>query len=173
MSALERTPDGKVVVTGVSAAVATRLAGLVSTNGKLLAKDVLDDARDARSPLHDYFQWDDTAAAEAYRLSQATALIRRVKVTILDDSNPEPVRVQVRYYTAEKDVLPPAVAAGADEDEGSGSGAYISIERIVGNSAYESNLIESMRRDIQRIKAKYSNTTLLLRVWREEFPNAA
>ena len=52
-------------------------------NGMLLAEDVLEAARDPESPLHPYFQWDDSAAAEAYRLSQASELIRRVKIEVV------------------------------------------------------------------------------------------
>jgi hypothetical protein len=46
--------------------------------GELTPKDVVDDARNPNSPLHSYFEWDDGAAAEHYRLSQARGLIRAV-----------------------------------------------------------------------------------------------
>ncbi|MFG1260019.1 hypothetical protein V5F79_22085 [Xanthobacter flavus] len=46
--------------------------------GELTPKDVVDDARNPNSPLHCYFEWDDSAAAEHYRLSQARGLIRAV-----------------------------------------------------------------------------------------------
>jgi hypothetical protein len=41
---------------------------------------VVDAARNRKSPLHPHFEWDDTAAAEAYRLDQARNLIRIVRV---------------------------------------------------------------------------------------------
>lgn len=46
----------------------------------LLAQDVVNDARSPKSPLHRYFLWDDTAAAEQHRLHQARALIRSIEV---------------------------------------------------------------------------------------------
>lgn len=46
--------------------------------GELTPQDVVDDARSHNSPLHSFFEWDDSAAAEQYRLDQARGLIRSV-----------------------------------------------------------------------------------------------
>jgi hypothetical protein len=46
--------------------------------GELTPEDILADARNDNSPLHSFFEWDDTAAAEQYRLQQARGLIRSV-----------------------------------------------------------------------------------------------
>jgi hypothetical protein len=56
--------------------------------GELTPKDVVDDARNDNSPLHSYFEWDDGAAAEAYRLSQARGLIRTVVAIYTHDDRP-------------------------------------------------------------------------------------
>jgi hypothetical protein len=44
--------------------------------------DVVAAARDTRSPLNGFFQWDDSKAAAEYRLSQARSLIQRVRIVI-------------------------------------------------------------------------------------------
>lgn len=49
-------------------------------HGRLTAHIVLDEARDPAHPLHGRFTWDDSVAAERYRLSQARDLIRTVKI---------------------------------------------------------------------------------------------
>lgn len=46
--------------------------------GELTPEDILEDARNDNSPLHSFFEWDDSAAAEQYRLQQARGLIRSV-----------------------------------------------------------------------------------------------
>lgn len=56
--------------------------------GELTPNDVLKDARHNNSPLHGYFEWDDTAAAEEYRLSQARGLIRSVVAIYVSDGKP-------------------------------------------------------------------------------------
>lgn len=48
--------------------------------GKLTPSAVVDAARDKKSALHPFFEWDDVTAAEAYRLDQARSLIRVVRV---------------------------------------------------------------------------------------------
>jgi hypothetical protein len=67
--------------------------------GRLLPGDVVERARDEDSPLHSHFEWDDGQAAEKYRLHQARALIRTVKlmVTVHD------VPVSVAYYVRDPD----------------------------------------------------------------------
>lgn len=54
----------------------------LARRGRLTPEDVLAAARDKSSPLHDSFEWDDDAAAHAYRLDQARGLIRRVRVFV-------------------------------------------------------------------------------------------
>jgi hypothetical protein len=58
-------------------------------NGHLLPKYVVDDARKPSSPLHDAFTWDDTEAADQYRLVQARYLIRHIVVVISEKNEPE------------------------------------------------------------------------------------
>jgi hypothetical protein len=55
---------------------------LESRSGKLTPLQVLEAARPEESPLHDFFEWDDSAAAEAYRIDQARELIRRVRIEV-------------------------------------------------------------------------------------------
>lgn len=76
-----------------------------ANNGQLDAKSVVDAARKKRSPLHRYFEWDDTAAAEKYRVEQAGHLIRSVVTIIEGEEDKDPIRAYVniikdedRYY---------------------------------------------------------------------------
>lgn len=52
----------------------------VRNDGVLRPDDVVKDARNESSPLHSFFTWDDTEAANQFRLDQARTLIRNVKV---------------------------------------------------------------------------------------------
>ena len=47
-------------------------------HGELTPSDVLADAKNPNSPLHSFFEWSDTKAAQEYRLHQARGLIRAV-----------------------------------------------------------------------------------------------
>lgn len=63
-------------------------------DGRLMPADVVKAARDEDSPLHSSFEWDDTEAAQKYRLHQARALIRTVKLMVTVREVP----VSVPYY---------------------------------------------------------------------------
>ena len=51
-----------------------------ANGGMLYACDVVNSARDESSPLHPFFEWDDSLAAEQHRLGQARKLITSVVV---------------------------------------------------------------------------------------------
>lgn len=63
--------------------------------GELTPQDILDDARHDNSPLHSFFEWDDSAAAEHYRLQQARGLIRAVVAVYAREDKPA---VRTRAY---------------------------------------------------------------------------
>lgn len=63
--------------------------------GELTPEDVLSDARNHNSPLHSFFEWDDTAAAHQHRLNQARGLIRAVVAVYVREDQPA---VRARAY---------------------------------------------------------------------------
>lgn len=65
--------------------------------GELTPQDILDDARNGNSPLHSFFEWNDSAAAEQHRLAQARGLIRSV-VAIY--TSPDKPAVRQRAYVS-------------------------------------------------------------------------
>jgi len=80
--------------------------------GEYTAHQILDVARPKKSPIHWFFEWDDTKAAEAYRLMQAASLIVRISVVVNDEPLPAAMRLKVeedgdkeataKYYTEER-----------------------------------------------------------------------
>ncbi len=69
--------------------------------GELTPEVVLDDAKHDNSPLHSFFEWDDTAAAQEHRLKQARGLIRAVVAVYVQDDKPA-VRQRAYVHIAEK-----------------------------------------------------------------------
>ena len=58
-------------------------------NGRLKPPDVIEDARNRRSPMHPAFEWSDPLAAQKYRLDQARALIRCVQLVEVNGKGDE------------------------------------------------------------------------------------
>lgn len=72
-------------------AIKEELEALV-VDGALDPERVVEAARNPNSSMHKQFDWDDSTAAHEHRLSQARALIKRVKVNVIRTDN-EVVRV--------------------------------------------------------------------------------
>lgn len=67
--------------------IEARLAKICSLNrGRLTPDAVVADAKSPESPLHDQFEWDDSAAANQYRLDQARSLIRTMRIEVTTES---------------------------------------------------------------------------------------
>ncbi|MFC2252507.1 hypothetical protein ACETRX_22920 [Labrys portucalensis] len=69
--------------------------------GELTPEDVVNDARNNNSPLHSFFEWNDGAAAEQYRLQQARGLIRAVVAVYVRDDKPA-ARMRAYVHIPEK-----------------------------------------------------------------------
>jgi len=73
----------------------TQLQQVYDQYGTLTPALVVQTARDPDHPLHARFEWDDTVAAEKYRLTQGGELIRSIKWGYRDDRGEYK---DVRYY---------------------------------------------------------------------------
>ena len=87
------------------AAVAGRIQALASLNGRYpTARDVLEDGRNKDAPHHAIFTWDDSIAAEQYRLVQAGEIIRAIVIVRTDMIEPKkPVRAFVHVTPPEEE----------------------------------------------------------------------
>lgn len=108
----------------------SQLQQIYDAHQRLTPQIVVDEARDEGHPLHDRFEWNDKAAAEAHRLDQARRLIRSVRVVYREADEKEAART-VRAYHAIRD------------DEGT---SYRPVEEVVENPF----LTELLKRDMQR-----------------------
>lgn len=78
--------------------VEAELARIYAKYGRVDAEILLNEATPKASPIHQYFEWDDSEAAHRYRLQQATAMIIASKFVVFLNER-------------EKSSLPDAVAA--------------------------------------------------------------
>lgn len=144
-----------VVKAQSKAVIAKELRALAAQNaGALLPEHVVDAARDETSPLHKYFEWEDSAAADAWRLMQARGLIARVKVQIMRQETPrDEVRtIQVREFKS----LPSSRYAKK---------GYESISDILADPDKREELVEQARAEFRRLRQRYEGVTELAQVW--------
>lgn len=86
---------------GDAQAVGKELERIADVSGELEPHAVVDAARSEASPLHDYFEWDDSEAAEQYRQHQARHLIRSIRVVCVAGEEPPTTKIKVKIADAE------------------------------------------------------------------------
>jgi len=64
-------------------------------NGIIQPVIVVEKARDVKNPLHSCFEWDNSKAAEAFRLEQARGLIRTYVTVFSEETHPQDVFVSL------------------------------------------------------------------------------
>jgi hypothetical protein len=87
----------------------------IRCGGKLVPDDVVAEARNPRSPLHQHFEWDDSEAAEKWRKEQARSLIASVRVVFIENDKPvEPLRYFINVPVPQQEYYMNAQAAFSD-----------------------------------------------------------
>jgi len=131
---MEHTINGNKTIRGVSAdVVSAELAKLCSSDG-IRAADVVAAAQSPDSPLHPCFTWDDSEAAKQWRLEEARALIRNVRV-VRDDTPDRMVYVHVPSPTGR-------------------TGSYKPVEAVANNALELSLAIGELRRQAESMARK-------------------
>lgn len=119
--------------------VARELRSIYQKNGRRLHPEaVVEAARDPESVLHSHFTWDDTEAADQFRLLQARKLIATVRITIPSRGDE---RVVVRAYHALR-----------AERKG-----YRHTKDIVASKDLRNALLSQLAADLERIKTTYES----------------
>ncbi len=135
-----------VEVQGPDNKVARALEDLASPDdGSILAQDVVDAARPEGSPLHSHFTWDDSIAADAYRVEQARRLIRSYKVHVVSD----------KASGKERDLLVRGFVAGRSVRRGGPSGTYLPSGSLTPKE--QAVLVLRMKREIASLKLRYGH----------------
>jgi hypothetical protein len=119
-------------------------------SGPLTPPRVVDVARDVNNPLHECFDWDDTKAAEKYRLLQARWFIAAVLVDVYDVTKKEE-RLVVKNARALLNVVR------------GGKRQYISSIRIAKTTNLAEQAIDDVLMRIQFFQVRYAQFSALVR----------
>ena len=113
---------------------------IIERNNSVSPKHIVDYARNnVDSELHKCFDWDDSSAAEKYRLYQANLIICSISLEIKE----EPKKTQ-RVYVNIKD---------KDTDER----VFKNINEVLKNDEEYQQLVSKASADLERCRDKYSN----------------
>ncbi len=107
-------------------------------NGLLRPHDVVKFARDPKTSLHKKFTWDDTKAAEEYRLWEARALIR--VAVIVEENTSEEVRAYVSIT-----------------DNRGKEGGYMAVAEVLDNKKLRARMLQDAIDDLNFFRDKYNS----------------
>lgn len=117
-------------------AVGMELERIRQEKGQLQAADVLEEAHNPESPLHEAFEWDDSLAAAEHRLGQARRLIVSIRVLNGPTQRPVPCYVSVRS---------PEVGR-----------SYMPVAEVLSDDQLRARLLDDVRVAIETLERKYS-----------------
>ena len=110
-------------------------------------QQILEKARDSNTELHKCFTWDDTEAAEKWRISEARAVVRNLKIIEQKpDKQPEPATIRVFYKT--------------DNESG-----YKPTKLILKKPDEYKALVERYRSELLAIKQKFNSISEYEEIW--------
>lgn len=119
--------------------------------GVLKPEHVVEAARPKTSPLHDKFTWDDSKAAEQYRLCEARDLIR----------------VTIQYVEDGGEEKPYRVFCSLTPDRAEEGGGYRETTAVLSNKKYRAQLLADAYAEMKSFAAKYERLKELASVIRE------
>lgn len=109
-------------------------------DGLIQPAAVVEAARDPESPLHRYFEWDDSAAAHAYRLAQARKLVARYTIRTVER---EPERVDAAVSPPTERSIPRFVNAVVNGRRG-----YVPLDRAAADPDLYRQIVTDARKGI-------------------------
>lgn len=90
---------------------------IISIGDSALPKQIVDKARDSSTELHKCFEWDDSIAAEKYRIEQARDVVQCLVIKKKDDAPAEEPEVRYFYKTDSSSGYKPSEVIFRQEDE--------------------------------------------------------
>lgn len=118
---------------------------LEKQHGEMLTPgDIVDSAESNSSPIHNWFDWDDTSAARKHRLQQARMLVAMVHVVAEDG---KPIRSTLHVY-----------------EDSIARGVYVDIEVVSKNEGYREQVVEDALKRAQAWATTYQRYAELLSI---------
>lgn len=128
----------------MSADQANRLGAFLESIGeRATPKQIVDAARSKRSPIHDLFDWDDTTAAEKYRIWQARHHTSTLSVVIVRSGKQKKMRAYHSVYVDR-------------DDDSKGTRSYCSSGSIMNDAELREQVIAQALRELENWQARYS-----------------
>lgn len=139
----------KVTGVGCSAQDAGEtISEIEKRDGVVTKESFLEASRPIEAPTHNAFEWNDSVAAEKYRLEQSGRIIRNLCVKIIKDDKPEKVTAYVNINKTTAD-----------------NARYMSLQVALEDDENRSAVLENALNELRLFKRKYETLSELAEVF--------
>lgn len=114
----------------------------IAETGSVTSQALLDVSRPISAPTHNLFEWDDTIAAERYRLQQATVAINAIEIEIVDGSNTK---------------VPQVAFINVTKKAPKRAGSFVPIDIALSNSNMRETILANALSELKSFSRKYQN----------------
>ena len=121
--------------------VGAEMEKIEARDGQVTSKSLLDAGRPEGSALHSLFEWDDSKAAELYRLKQATDVITHIHI-VIEEKPEQPYRAFVNIQES----------SGQTEQ-----GRFINIRSAMENEETRRIVLNAAISEAKRFSQKYAS----------------
>ena len=133
--------------------------------GYATKEDLLEYSRPLESDTHALFEWDDSIAAEKYRLAQAGLVMRQLEVEIIRESaNAQGVNLSIKKT---EPTIRTRAFVNIEENYGQFGtpGRFVGISEALSNDTYRDRVLENARKELLSFKTKYQTLVELENVF--------
>lgn len=122
------------------------VSALMKDHGdKITPEKIVKHARNKASALHKMFTWDDTKAAQAYRLMEAGSIMRRYYVSYRNKDGEE---IRIKKFIS--------VTVQPDEEFPRLQHVYKTIESVLESPEHCAEMLMNAKRELVSFRRKYS-----------------
>lgn len=136
---------------------AEELEKIRKRDGAITPTAVVESARPEKSPIHKVFEWDDSIAAEKYRIDQANRMTRAVQVIHLDIKKPNQSALPARMFSS--------ITVTSPDDETKTKKVYTSTEDALQDPITRDEILGNAIRDAIAYRRKYAALQELAQVF--------
>jgi macrodomain Ter protein organizer (MatP/YcbG family) len=129
----------------------------LAIEGQTTAHDIVENAKNTDSALHQYFEWADETAANLYRETQARHMANSITIRIKTNEGDK----EIRAFHAIKVVT--------TEEENQIQKSYISIDKIADNTDMMGQVVEEARKALLGWKERYNIYQSMIPAFKQEF----
>lgn len=122
-------------------------------NGYLSPQIIVDFAKDPKTAMHAYFEWDDSIGAQKWRLQQARAFVH-LKFKLVSIPNP----VKPQEFIIINDMTSLRIDRGTDK-------AYTKTTSIIEDVDKRKILLMEAKSEFMALRKKYQHLVELVDVW--------